>query len=109
MGRNQADKVIIMPDDKLDRELAPTPLTVVPWQGMAQRTHFAIETIGDIERYGLERLIVEIERQAQLIAEKGGVSDAKKLHMALLMAECVTQLRAISVQANEQLSEILKQ
>lgn len=84
------------------------PQTTVPLLDAVQSIDWAMHTLNALERYSLERLAEEVERQAQSITQKGGDTDVKKVQLMLLLAACAAELRAVSTQLNRQLLEIVR-
>lgn len=84
------------------------PQTAVPLLEAVQSIDWAMHTMSALERYSMERLAEELERQAQVITQKGGDTDVKKMQVVVLLTACAAELRAISTQLHRQLLEIVQ-
>lgn len=73
----------------------------------AHVVELAIQELGTTERYSITGLANELERQTELIIEKGGLTAAQKLQLRCLMSACAAELQAVSVRLQIELLEIL--
>lgn len=69
----------------------------------------AMSELGATERYSLERLAGELQRQTLKIAMEGGANAEQQRQIRSLVAACAAELRAVNEQLDDQLTAILTQ
>lgn len=100
--------IIIRAASEQPQSLSIVPHLAVPLLDAVQSIDWAMQTMSSVEQYSTERLAEELERQAQVIAQKGGDTDVKKAQVLVLLTACAAELRAVSTHLNRHLLEIVQ-
>lgn len=67
----------------------------------------AIHELGETERFSIAGLGRELQRQAQLIAENGGLSTQQRQQLEYLTRACMAEMGAASIRLKVELQTIL--